>query len=51
VYRANVAFRAVRAPAGRHRIELRYRPRSVAIGLALGAASLLAAALLLRARS
>jgi hypothetical protein len=41
---ANVAFRAVPVPAGRHLVELRYRPRSVALGLALS--SLAAVALL-----
>jgi hypothetical protein len=33
VLRANVAFRAVPVPAGRHAIEQRYRPRSVTLGL------------------
>jgi hypothetical protein len=39
--RANVAFRAVRVPAGHHVIELRYRPRSITVGLLVSAASLL----------
>ncbi len=42
VMRANVAFRAVAVPAGRHVVEMRYRPRSVALGLSLSAAGLLA---------
>ncbi len=33
--RANVAFRAVPVPAGRHVVEMVYRPRAVARGLAL----------------
>jgi hypothetical protein len=37
VLRANVAFRAVPVPAGRHVVELLYRPRSVQVGLALSA--------------
>ena len=37
VLRANVAFRAVPVPAGRHVVELLYRPRSVQIGLAVSA--------------
>ncbi|MFN7701436.1 MAG: YfhO family protein, partial [Deltaproteobacteria bacterium] len=49
---ANVAVRAVRVPAGAHRIEMRYAPRSVRTGLWLAAASLaLATALLARERS
>ena len=35
VLRANVAFRAVPVPAGRHVVEMVYRPRAVARGLAL----------------
>jgi uncharacterized membrane protein YfhO len=37
--RANVAFRAVAVPAGRHRVESVYRPPAVSLGLALSAAS------------
>jgi hypothetical protein len=37
---ANVAFRAVAVPAGRHAIEMRYQPPSVALGLSLSAAGL-----------
>jgi hypothetical protein len=43
---ANVAFRAVPVPAGRHVIEMRYRPPSVAVGLAIGLAGLVALAAL-----
>ena len=51
VLRANGAFRAVAAPAGRHVVEMRYRPRPVALGLALsglGLVTLLAGALAFR---
>jgi hypothetical protein len=37
---ANVAFRAVEVPAGRHRIEMRYRPRAITLGLAISLACL-----------
>ena len=37
--RANVAFRAVAVPAGRHLVESSYRPRAVSLGLAVSAAS------------
>ncbi len=33
--RANVAFRAIAVPAGRHVVEMVYRPRAVSLGLAL----------------
>ena len=33
--RANVAFRAVAVPPGRHVVEIVYRPRAVTLGLAL----------------
>jgi hypothetical protein len=50
VLRANLAFRAVSVPAGRHRVEMRYLPRSVEIGLGLSALSVvLGLALLARA--
>jgi hypothetical protein len=35
VLRANVAFRAVRVPAGRHTVEYRYQPTTVLVGAAL----------------
>jgi hypothetical protein len=41
--RANVAFRAVEAPAGRHLIHLVYRPASVKAGVALSAVAALCA--------
>jgi uncharacterized membrane protein YfhO len=43
VLRANVAFRAVALPAGRHVVDFVYRPRWGLAGLALTLASLLAA--------
>jgi hypothetical protein len=45
VLRANVAFRAVPVPAGRHRVELAYRPAEVKAGVALSLLTLAAAAL------
>ena len=48
VLRADLALRAVAVPAGRHRIEMAYRPRSVLLGLAVSALTLAAAVLLLR---
>jgi hypothetical protein len=42
VLRANVAFRAVPTPAGRHTIDLVYRPLSVIAGLAISAFALVA---------
>jgi hypothetical protein len=53
VLRANAVFRAVAVPAGRHVVEMRYRPPAVAAGLALTVVTLLASAgtlLLLRRR-
>jgi uncharacterized membrane protein YfhO len=44
VLRANVAFRALAVGAGRHAIELRYRPRALVTGLAITAFSVLALA-------
>jgi hypothetical protein len=41
VLRAHVAFRAVPVTAGRHEVELVYRPPSVEIGLGVSAATLL----------
>ena len=43
VLRANGVFRAVRVPGGRHRVSLRYRPLSVAIGAGLSVVGLLLA--------
>jgi hypothetical protein len=55
VFRADALVRAVRWPAGRHVLEMRYRPPEVGTGLAvsaagLGAVALWAAALRRRAR-
>ena len=47
VHRANVAFRAVAVPAGRHHVRLEYRPPALARGLALSALGLLVLAVLL----
>jgi hypothetical protein len=47
VVRANAAFRGVLVPAGRHRVEMAYRPLSVTIGLTVSAVSLLALVALL----
>ncbi len=44
--RADHAFRAVALPAGRHAIELRFVPRSVAVGAAVSAAAALGVLLL-----
>ncbi|HXK08012.1 MAG TPA: YfhO family protein [Vicinamibacteria bacterium] len=44
VERANVDFRAVAVPAGEHVVELTYRPPSVALGLVLAAATVVAGA-------
>lgn len=44
VLRANVAFRAVAVGAGRHSVELRYRPRALLVGSALTALTVLALA-------
>jgi hypothetical protein len=38
--RANFAFRAVVVPAGRHRVEMSYRPVSLALGLAVSVGSI-----------
>ncbi len=39
--RADLALRAVDVPAGRHRVSVRYEPRSVQIGLAISIAATL----------
>jgi hypothetical protein len=44
--RANLGFRAVSAPAGRHRVEMAYRPRALWLGLAVSATALLTALIL-----
>jgi len=44
VLRANVAFRAVPVPAGRHGVELLYRPTELRAGVTLSLLTLLAAA-------
>lgn len=41
--RANLAFRAVEVPAGTHRVEFLFRPRSVVVGLGVSAAGIAAA--------
>jgi hypothetical protein len=52
LYRANLAFRAVYVPAGEHLVVHHFEPRSVEIGMAVAAASLLAVvSLLVIARS
>jgi hypothetical protein len=43
VLRANVTFRAVVVPAGRHVVEMVYRPRAASLGLAVSAVTMLAA--------
>jgi hypothetical protein len=51
VLRANALFRAVAVPAGRHVVEMRYRPRSALVGLSvtvLAGVALLASGLALR---
>ena len=46
VARANVAFRAVAVPAGRHRVRLAYRPPAVLIGLVVSAVAVAGVSLL-----
>jgi hypothetical protein len=41
VLRANVGFRAIAVPAGRHVVEMTYRPRSVALGIAVSVGSVI----------
>lgn len=43
VQRANVGFRAVQVPAGRHLVEMRYRPAAVGIGFTISALAVVAA--------
>jgi hypothetical protein len=47
IHAADLLFRAVRVPVGHHRIEMRYRPRSLRIGALACAVALIACALLL----
>jgi uncharacterized membrane protein YfhO len=47
VERANVLFRGIAVPAGRHLVELRYFPRSVAWGMGLCAIGLTLLAMML----
>lgn len=42
IERANGAFRAVRVPEGGHAVAFEYRPRSLRVGVVIGAAGLLA---------
>jgi hypothetical protein len=44
--RANVAFRAVAVPQGRHLVELVYRPRAFVVGLGVSLSALVTAAVL-----
>ena len=48
--RANLAFRAVKAPAGRHRVEMVYRPRAFSWGLVVSGLTLLVALVLVAQR-
>lgn len=50
VQRANLLFRAVAVPAGRHRVEMRYRPRAAVLGGIVTATALLGLALRLPLR-
>lgn len=50
IVRANVMFRAVAVPSGRHQVEFVYRPPSVRAGLLITLAALALAALLARPR-
>jgi uncharacterized membrane protein YfhO len=48
--RANLAFRAVPVDAGRHTVEMRYRPAAVVIGLAISGLTAMVAGAALVAR-
>lgn len=50
VLRANIAFRAIRLPAGRHAVELVYRPGAIKWGLSISAATLVLGLLLFASR-
>jgi hypothetical protein len=41
ILKANLFFRAIALPAGKHRVEFRYQPRSFAVGLAVSITTLL----------
>jgi uncharacterized membrane protein YfhO len=41
ILRANLLFRAVPVPAGRHRVALVYRPRAALVGIALSGVGLM----------
>jgi hypothetical protein len=41
ILRANTAFRAVAVPAGAHRVEMRYEPRTFQVGLGVAAVAML----------
>jgi Bacterial membrane protein YfhO len=47
IQRANLAFRAVALPAGRHRVEMLYRPAAVLAAVALSALTILSSLLFL----
>lgn len=47
IYPANLLFRAVHVPAGRHRIRMRYASRAARYGVLLGGAAVLVCAVLL----
>jgi len=47
IHRANYIFRLIEVPAGASRVELRFRPTSVAVGAAVSVAAVAIAALLL----
>jgi uncharacterized membrane protein YfhO len=48
---ANIAFRAVRVPEGRHSVELVYRPTEVFVGIAVSVLALATLVVLWRKRS
>jgi uncharacterized membrane protein YfhO len=47
IYRANYLFRGVVVPAGQHTVTFEYRPRSVVLGAAISALTLVVAGALL----
>jgi hypothetical protein len=50
IMRANLTFRAVRVPAGSHKVVMRFRPGSARIGLILSSLTVVAVLVLLRVR-